>query len=169
MRRVAVLFASQVLLWTLVGQLNHLLTDLRLYVFAGVLYVAYAALRQTWRVGLAVSILGGFLCDASAPVTFGTHAMLFAAAHLAVYEYRERLPRGDTAAQVVIVLLVNLGLFVAFASTQAADAPRAGAMWSRLAMDLLASEVFVALVTPWFFALQAGALALARAERENFA
>jgi rod shape-determining protein MreD len=169
MRRIGVLFLSQLLLWALVGQLNHALTTLQVYVFAPALFVAYATLRQPWPIGLTASLIGGLLCDATTPVAFGTHAMLFAAAHVAMFQFRERLPRDDMLGQVVIVLLVNLGLFLTFSMTQVVSAPAPAAIGVRLLVDLICSQMFVALVTPWFFALQTRAFVLAGIERENFA
>lgn len=169
MRRLAILLLSQVLLWALVGQLNHALTGVRVYVFAAALYIAHATLWQPWRTGLLAAVLGGLLCDASAPVAFGTHMLLFAAAHVATFQLRERLPREDPIGVVVIVLLVNFGLFIVFSLTQIGHSPVPGAMAIRLLVDLVCSQVLLALITPWFFALQARALVLAGASRENFA
>lgn len=169
MRRLIILFTAQLVLWALVAQLNHLLTGWRVYLFPAALYVAYAALLQTWRAGFTASILAGLVCDATSPVAFGTHACLFAAAHATLHHLRDRLPRADTAGQVVIVLLVNLGLFLGFSLTQIHASPVPGEVWRRLLVDLVCSQVFLALITPWFFALQARALVLARVEREEFA
>jgi hypothetical protein len=168
-RRLVILFTAQLVLWFVVAQLNHLLTGWRIYLFPAALYVGYAALLQTWRVGFTASILAGLLCDATSPVAFGTHAWLFAAAHATLHHLRDRLPREDTVGQVVIVLLVNLGLFIGFSLTQIHASPVPGEAWRRLPVDLVCSQVFLALITPWFFALQARALVLARVERENFA
>jgi rod shape-determining protein MreD len=168
-RRLLILFTAQLVLWILVGQLNHQLTGWRVYLFPAALYVAYAALLQTWRAGFTASILAGLLCDATSPVAFGTHACLFAAAHATLHHLRDRLPREDTVGQVVIVLLVNLGLFLGFSLTQIHAAPVPSQAWGRLLVDLVCSQVFLAFITPWFFALQARALVLARVERENFA
>ncbi len=168
-RRIIVLFAGQILLWAMVAQVNHALTPLRLYVFAGALFVVYGALLQSWRAGMTSTLLAGLMCDASAPVDFGTHMLLFAAAHVAVYHLRDRLPREDTIGQIVVVLLVNLGLFLVFSGTQIHRSPAPMAIWPRLIADLLCSQVFLLLITPWFFALQTRALVLVRLERENFA
>ncbi len=168
-RRVFVLFGTLLVLWAIVAQLNHALTAIRVYLFAGALYVVAQALFQPLRTGLVISLLGGLLCDATTPVTFGTHAFLFVAAHAAVYHLRDRLPRDDAAGRIVMVLLVNLGLFLVFSFTQVHRSPAPAAIWPRLLVDLLCSQLFLALITPWFFALQHRALVLARASRENLA
>ncbi len=169
MRRTLILLASLVVLWTIVAQLNHALAGLRLYVFAGGLFVAFAALTQPHRAGLAASLLAGLLCDANAPVAFGTHLLLFAAAHLTLFHVRDRVPRDDNVSAIVVVLLANLALFLVFSFSQIHDSPAPAAVWPRLIADLVCSQVFLAVVTPWFFALQARALVLARVARDEAA
>ncbi len=159
MRRPAVLLASLLLLWALLAELNHALSTFQLYVFAGGLYVGHLALTQPSRAGLALAFLAGLLCDAGAPVAFGTHALLFAAAQLVLLRLRDRIPRDDALAAILVALFTNFALFLLLAFTQAHLAPPGA--WSRLLADLVVSQLLVALVTPWFFALQARAVALA--------
>ena len=167
MRRTLVLFAATLLLWTLVMLVNDALSSRQVYLFAGALFVAYAALSQPLRAGLAVSLLGGLVCDANAPVTFGTHLLLFAAAHLILFHVRERLPREDTLSVIAVVLVANLALFLVFSLGQIHAVPNPAAIWPRLVVDLVCSQVFLALVTPWFFSLQSAALALAQVRRDE--
>ncbi|MGH7945191.1 MAG: hypothetical protein ACREH8_18365 [Opitutaceae bacterium] len=169
MRRTLVLTGSLFLLWAIVAQLNDALSGARVYVFAGALFVAFTALTQPRRAGLIAVLLGGLICDANAPVTFGTHLLLFATAHVTLFHIRERVPRGDNTSAIVVVLLTNLALFLAFSFTQIHDSPAPAAVWPRLIADLVCSQIFLVLVTPWFFALQAGALALARIPRDDVA
>ena len=85
MRRTLALAGPLLLLWIVYSETNHVLSGLRVHLFAGGLFVAFAALTQPLRAGLAASLLGGLLCDAHAPAElFGTHARLFAAAHVSV-------------------------------------------------------------------------------------
>lgn len=170
MRRTLVIFLTLLLLWTLVAELNHVLAGVRIYLFAGGLFVTYAALMFPLRPGLAASLLGGLLCDATAPVAFGTHLLIFAAAHLVLFHLRARLPREDTVARVAAALLANLAIFLLFSFTQIGASPVPSTAWLRLFADLVGSQIFLALVAPWFFALQTRALVLARAEqRDNLA
>jgi rod shape-determining protein MreD len=167
MRRTLVLFGTSLLLWTLVTQLNDAIAPWHLHVFAGSLYVAFAALTQPREAGLASACLAGLVCDANAPVAFGTHLLLFAAAQLIVVHVRHRIPRDDTIAAVVVVLLTNLALFIVFSFTRIHDLPAPAALWPRLLADLACSQVVLAAATPWFFSLQARALALARVPRSE--
>src|SRR5436190_19039604 len=114
MRRTFTLFGTLILLWALVAELNHSLSGLRVYLFAGALYVVFAALTQPWRSGLAAAILGGLMCDANSVVVFGTHALLFAVAHLMVFQIRDRVPRDDNVSAIFVVLIANLALFLVF-------------------------------------------------------
>ena len=168
MRRTLVLFASSLVLWTLVTQLNDALAGTRVYLFTGALFVAFAALTQPQGAGLAATILAGLVCDAHTPVAFGLHALLFAAAHLALFRVRDRVPRGDNISTIVVVLLANLALFLLFSFTQIHASPAPAVIWPRLIADLACSQVFLVLVTPWFFALQGAALKLARVGRHDF-
>ena len=166
MRRVLILFATLLVLWALVAQLNHVLADARVYLFSGALFVIYAALMLPLPDGIALSMLGGLVCDANAPVAFGTHTLLFATTHTVVFHLRARLPREDTVGRVVIALLANLALFLVFSFVQIGRSPAPAAVWPRLIIDLVCSQVFLALAAPWFFALQRRALVLALLERE---
>jgi hypothetical protein len=169
-RRILPLFGTQLILWAVVAQLNHELSDWRIYFFGGALFVTFAALTQTMRIGLIVALLGGLLCDANSPPhIFGTHTLFFAAGHLTLFHLRDRVPRDDTVGRIAVALLLNLALFLAFSFTQIGHLPAPASAWPRLLMDLLCSQVFLAVIAPWFFALQARALVLARAEREDFA
>jgi rod shape-determining protein MreD len=165
-RRTLVIFLAQYLLWALVTQLNHALSGAHVYLFVGGLVIAYAALALPLRDGLAASVLAGLLCDAGTAAGFGTHTLLFAAGHTIVFNLRDRIPRDETAGRVIVALLTNLGLFLLFSFLQISRLPAPAAVWPRLIADLMCSQVFLALVAPWFFALQARALVLAGAERE---
>jgi hypothetical protein len=170
MRRTLILFATQLVLWTLVFQLNHVLTGWRIYLFVGSLFVVYSALTQPLRVGLAATLLGGLICDAqSSPETFGALTLLFAAAHVALFNLRDRVPRDDTIGRTVVALLANLALFLTFSFVQIGFSPAPAAAWPRLLMDLLCSQLFLTLVAPWVFAFQERALVIGGAERETLA
>jgi rod shape-determining protein MreD len=170
MRRTLVLSATLLLLWTVVSQCNHVLTSHHVYLFTGGLFVTYAALTQRLRYGVIASFIGGLFCDTQAPAAlFGTQALLFAAAHVSIFHVRDRIPRDETASRVVVALLANLALFLVLSFSQIHLVPAPAATWLRLLADLVCSQVFITLVAPWFFALQAKALLLARVDREILA
>ena len=167
--RILVTFVTLLLLWVVVAQTNHALAFTHVYLFAGGLFVTYAGLVLPLRDGLLSVLLAGLLCDSGAPVPFGTHMLLFAAAHAVVFNIRDRVPRDETMARVIVALLVNLGLFLFLSFALVGRNPEPAAIWPRLILDLICSQVFLTIVAPWFFALQARSLILARIERDPLA
>lgn len=166
MRRALILFLTLLLLWAGIAQANDALAPDHVALFAGGLFVAYGALVLPLAEGLAASLLAGGICDAHAPVRFGTQVLLFATAHVLLFAFRERLPHDQTAGRIGVVLLANLAIFLALSFLQAGRGARGGS-WPRLGVDLVCSQVFIALALPWFFALQDRALALIPPEPER--
>jgi rod shape-determining protein MreD len=169
MRRTLVTFLTLLVLWVVIAQANHVAAGVHVYFFVGGLFVTYAAVVLPLRDGLIAVLLAGALCDAGTPVPFGMHILLFAAAHAVVFNIRDRVPRDETVARVIVALLVNLGLFLAISFALVGRNPAPGAIWPRLIFDLICSQVIVALLAPWFFALQARTLVLLRVERDPLA
>lgn len=169
LRQVLVQLACAGGLIGLVGQLNHSLAPLALTLAVPGLVLAYAALRLPPRIALAVALLAGLWTDAASPVAFGRHALLFALVVCLVHNIRGRLPREETLVGVVVALFINLALFVALALLDLGSLPDPASGGLRLLADLLASQLFTALVGPWFLALQDRSLALARARPELLA
>ena len=165
MRGAAVLFLTLYLLLAIVGEANNALSGSHVWLFAGGLFVTYPALAAPVRGTLAVSVLGGLLCDAVSPVHFGTHAALFATAHVVVHNARERLQRDETAVRVAVALVLNLALYLAVGFVRIRTVPSGATDWPRILSDLALSEAAVLLCAPWFFALQERSLELARAIR----
>lgn len=166
MRASLITALTLVLLWTLIAQANHALSGMRVYLFAGALFVVFAALKLPLRGGMFATLIGGLVCDANSPVTFGTHMLLFVTAHAVLFHLRDRFPRDDTLARILIALLTNLAVFLIFSFIQIARSPAPAAVWPRLIADLICSQVVIALITPWFLALQHQALVLTRATRD---
>jgi rod shape-determining protein MreD len=188
MRRTLILFFTQAVLWLVVGQLNDSLSGLRVTLLVSSLLVVLTALTQPLVAGFAAVFLTGLLCDSAQPlwvefdpaarwgfaaaVVYGlAHAntLLLSAAHAVLFYLRDRLPRDRPVGLLVVALLANLALFLLFSLMQVAHSPAPAAVWLRLGIDLVCSQIFLALIGPWFFALQVRALALARVEREHFA
>ncbi len=169
MRGAVALFLTLYLLRALVAEANSALSGAHIWLFAGGLYVTYSALMLPLRQGLAATVLGGLLCDSLAPVAFGTHAALFATAHVVVFSMRERLQRDETMVRLAVALLVNLAFFLALSFGRLRLVPAGGSAWPRMLSDLAWSQAVLALVAPWFFALQSRALELARAHPARIA
>ncbi|HTJ77749.1 MAG TPA: hypothetical protein VL357_02030 [Rariglobus sp.] len=166
--RVLLLSIASLLLVTLLAQLNHYLGVWQLHVWCGGLFIAFAALRLDFRTGAAASFIGGLMLDANAPVAFGTHALLFLAGHAVIFNIRARAPRDETIVGVMVALLANLGLFLVISFLRLDGVPDSGEAWMRDFADLLVSQMVIALIAPWIFAMQARLLQLGGTElRDN--
>jgi rod shape-determining protein MreD len=163
MRAALALLLTLYILRAGVAEVNNALSGMHIWLFTGGLFVAYSALAAPFRTGFFVCAFGGLLCDSVTPVPFGTHACLFAAAHAIVFNARERMQRDDTAVRVIVALLVNLGLFLALTFVRIRVARGGAGAWPRMLSDLAWSQVVIAVIAPWFFALQIRTLELARA------
>lgn len=159
-RTTFLLLACCTILWAGLCQINHAFAPLHLSVFAGGLFIAYSSLRVGFREGWWCSVLIGLLIDSSAAVYFGFHALLFAALHSLIYNYRGRFPHEETAFGVIVALFANIVLFLIITVSLLHRSPAPLAAVSRLFVDLLASEILIVLIAPWFFALQERALEL---------
>ena len=164
MRGTVILFIPLLVLQAVLGQANHELAPLHVYLFVGGLFVPYSALMMPIGQGMAASLLGGMACDAASPVPFGTHALLFAAAHALLFHLRARFPRDDAAVQLWAALAVNLAFYIVLSYITVARTPARALALPRLLADLAWSELVVAAIAPWFFALQARTLEIAKAE-----
>lgn len=162
-RRVVVVFGCGLLLWLLVGQINHYLAPARLYIWVGGLFVTYAGLRLPAQEGFTASFLLGLLLDAASPVPFGLQAFLFGIAHLVLVRLRHRLAGDVTLVAVTVALLTNLALFLVLTLSRMDELPQTAASGLRLLMDLVTSQCLLVLLAPWYFALQARALEIAGA------
>jgi cell shape-determining protein MreD len=159
-RRVLILAIAALLLIWLLGQLNHYLAVWQIQVWCGGLLVAFTGLRMGYRTGATAAFVAGLLLDAGEPVAFGTQALLLLAAHAVIFTVRNRAPREEILVGVVFALIANLGLFLALCFLRIDTSFDPGAVWMRAFADLLVSQIVLAVVAPWFFALQIRLLAI---------
>lgn len=160
-RQPLIIIACGVLLWTITAQLNHYLAVWHLNLFTGGLMLAYPALRFRSRLAWRILLPLGLLVDAVSAAPFGMHAFLFLLANVFIFWIRGRNPRPDAVFGVLVAVAANAALFLVVAAAFAIRGPvQVGVVWTVFA-NLVLSSVFVALVAPWFFALQTRALALA--------
>ncbi|MDR0352901.1 MAG: hypothetical protein LBI02_06015 [Opitutaceae bacterium] len=149
-----------ILLCTIAAQLNHYLSALHISVFIGGLLVAFPALRLRHRHGWRVIVPLGLWCDAATPLPFGLLTMLFLITHAVIFQLRPRIPKTGPLVGIAVALVANIALFAAVALFCALRRAAPSGLALRLLVDLLASELLIALVAPWFFAFQEHALAL---------
>ena len=86
---------------------------------------------------------------------------------LPIFYGRLRFPREELVFGTVVALLSNLFLFLVLSFMLIGDNPRPADAWLRLFVDLIASQLVIALITPWFLSLQAQTHALARIHPET--
>lgn len=153
-------FFTQILLWTLLSQINHYLGVWHLYLFVGSLFVTPTALRLPLRDGIYATLLAGLFCDANSPVPFGTHMLLFALIHVLIIKIKSSSPVEQTATQVIIAFVANIALYFALTIILTAGPLQLGPVLPRLIWDLLLSQLALLLIAPWFFALQTSLLGL---------
>ncbi len=159
---------ANLVLWWLVSLTNHYLAGtFAIYLYVGGLLVAYGALRLDAKHGLIATILTAFLVDAAEPVPFGTSLFLFTLVHVTVLCGRHRFPREGAIFATVVALLANLFLMIALSFLLVGANPRPGTAWLRIFTDLLCSQGLIALITPWFIALQDRAMELAEIHPET--
>jgi rod shape-determining protein MreD len=162
--RWLIVFAANLLLWWLVGLLNHALAGLAVHCYVGGLFVVYSALRLDRRHGLIAVALTGLLVDAAEPVPYGTSLFLFGLVHATLLYGRQR---EGTVFATVVALFTNLFLVIALSFLLVGANPRPGSAWLRIFADLLASQLLLVVITPWFIALQDRAMAIAAIHPET--
>lgn len=166
-RRWLILFLANLLLAWLVSLVNHAIAPVSVHLYLGGLFVAFAALRLDAKNGGLCTLLTAFACDATSAAPFGSSLVLFGLAHATVLAVRQGFPRNESVFATVVTLLLNLFLFLGFSFVLVGANPRPADAWFRLFADLVASQFALVLITPWFFALQSRALALARLDPET--
>ena len=160
-RIILVAFACGALLWTLFGQLNHYLSSWHVSLYVGGLLVVFPALRLPYRDGWKIVVLLGLWCDAGAALHFGLHAILFLAAHTFIFNMRGRFPREETLFGILVALIANAAIFLILTLGLIVRHPSPFAALPAILLDLLISELFVALAAGWFFSLQERSLEIA--------
>jgi rod shape-determining protein MreD len=165
--RWLVVFGCNLLLVWLVGLANHYLAPANLSLYAGGLLVTFAALRLDLRHGFTSTLLTGLAVDSLAPVPFGTSMILFGLVHAVLFYGRRRFPREEVVFAMVVALMANLFLFLALSFLLVGRNPHPGAAWIRLFADLIASQLTIGLITPWFISLQVRAFELIRLNPET--
>lgn len=159
-RRLIVTLGTGVILLLIVRQANHLLAPAGMSLWLGGLLVALPAMRLNFRTGLVSSAVLGLMMDAWSPMLFGIHAGLLTLAHVIVFRIRNRIETTEPTVGVLVALITNLALFTALSMLMLSQTSGSAVSALRLLSDLVISQVTLALITPWFFALQVRGLEL---------
>ena len=156
--RWLIVFLANLLLWWLTALANHYITGFGVHFYFGGLFVVYAALRLDRKHGLIATVLTGLLLDAATPVPFGTSLVLLGLVHATLLAGRQRFPREGAVFGIVVAQLANLFLFIALSFLLLGSNPHPAEAWLRIFVDLLASQLALLAVAPWFLSLQARAM-----------
>jgi rod shape-determining protein MreD len=165
--RWLIVFLANLLLWWLLGVANNYLATSGVHLYVGGLFVVYAALRLDYRHGLIAIVLTGLLMDAVTPVPYGTTLFLLGLVHATLLYGRQRFPREGAVFGIVVALFANLFLVIALSFLLVSANPRPAQAWLRIFMDLLASQLLILILTPWFLALQDRVMALVQIHPET--
>ncbi len=153
-RQFCVVSTCAIGLALLVRGLNHHLASWQLNLSIGGLLIAPAALRLHSKTALFSAFATGLALDAATPVPFGENALLMLAATTLVLGARHRIPREELSVGIAVAIVINLLLFSARTFLHMSDWPDPSSGWLRIFSDLVASQLFIAVIAPWFFALQ---------------
>lgn len=166
--------ANLLLLW-LNGLANHHLASawfpfadtFSAHLYLGGLFVVFAALRLDPRNGWIGIVATGLFADAATPAPFGTSVVLLGFVYAVLLYGRQRFPRDEPVFGTVVALFANLFLFLALSFLLVGAGPSPARTWMRLFTDLVLSQLVLALITPWFLALQARAFDFLRVHPET--
>ncbi len=156
--RTVVVVAITLMLHFLIAELNHYLSPLHVYLYAGGLLITFPCLRFRYSQGFGFVCLTALFHDSATPTPFGTSLILFLTAHAVIYALRSRFPREGLPAAIGVALVLNALLFLALSLMQVPDAPLGPLYWRRILVDLALSQTAVLLMAGWFFSLQNEAL-----------
>jgi rod shape-determining protein MreD len=165
--RWLIVFLANLLLWWLVGLLNHHVAGFAVHCYVGGLFVVYAALRLDRKHGLIAVVLTGLLVDAAGPLPYGTSMVLLGVVHATLVYGRQRFPREGAVFGIVVALFANLFLVIALSFLLVGANPRPATAWLRIFADLLASQLLIMVITPWFLAVQDRLMELAAIHPET--
>jgi len=159
-RRLIVILGTGIVLVWIMRQTNHLLAPAGMSLWWGGLLVAFPAMRLNFRTGLIASGVLGLMLDAWSPLAFGTNGLLLGLAHVVIFQIRNRIETTEATVGVLVALISNLALFTVISMLALGSAGGTPVSGLRLLTDLVVSQVSLALMAPWFFALQARGLEL---------
>jgi len=160
--RWLVVLLANLLLWWLVGTANNYLSSFSflwldycsVHLYVSGLFVVFSALRLSSKQGWIAVLLTGLMTDAVEPVPFGTSMFLLGLVYATLLYGRRRFPREGSIFGIVLALFANLFLMIALSFLLVGANPSPGEAWLRIFVDLLASQLVILLITPWFLALQ---------------
>ena len=152
--RVLIVLAVNGLLVLLIGQVNTLLAPLALHVSVPIIYLVFSALYLRMSQTFAVAVISGFAVDATLPVAFGCHGVLFLLAYALILRIRLRLRRENHHHVIFLSLGANFLIFAGLTLTTGLHGLMMAHSLLRLGADLLLSQMLLAAITAPIVAAQ---------------
>lgn len=162
--RWLVVFLSNLAFLLLIGQANHHLSRIALgpadgpvFLFLLGLPLSFAALRLDLHHAVAVAALTGLASEAGLPLPHGLFALSASACVALTIAVRGNFNRFEPSSAILVGLLINA--FLVIVVSIATGALLSAVSGLRVMVDLILSQMALALLTGWFFS---GQLALLR-------
>ena len=152
--RWLVLLGTSILLWFIIGEVNHHLARWNLSLYVGGLMLTFGLLYFPRKTGLLHALFLGLWMDAASPQPFGLSMVLFALAHLTFFHFKQKLPTEETVTAVSFALLLNAGIFLFLTLWHLTGVPDFAGYALKAATDFLLSQILILLIAPWYLALQ---------------
>lgn len=163
MRRHGTLLLCNLLLWILLGALNHALACWQLQILAPGLFSIFPASRLGRTEGLLSVLVAGLIIDASTPVPFGQTSLLLGLLHLGLLRLRLQVPMRERGMQSAVAALATVVILLIQTLLLLHTAPDWAALLPRLGLELFLSAFLAWLIAPWFCAFHEACLALLHA------
>ncbi|MEM8550528.1 MAG: hypothetical protein AAGF10_07035 [Verrucomicrobiota bacterium] len=146
--------ASNFLLYALVGMINSTLAAYGLALSLGALYLILPAMCMRFGWGLLLVFVTGLLVDASLPIPFGFHAVIFAIAYAAIHGMQRNLSKAGMGQ--LILLAIGLNLLLMLLETFVLGRPLIGLsdFWLRIGSDMALSTLVLIPLGWWFLSWQ---------------
>ena len=159
-RRTLIILATNGLLYFLLNQINAVLAPLSLHLSLDGLYLLFAALYMKTRQGLLVCLITALAVDATLPVSFGTHAILYCGALAFLLRSRSLLRRENARHVVFSALWSNFFIMLGLSLLAGKGMLGQTDFWLRFLADLAFSQLLLALLACWWVDAQRKTLLL---------
>ena len=149
-----VLLASHGIWGFLIFIWNDFFAFLPIYFYMGGIFAILPALRLDFARGFSCAVLSGCFLDAAFPTPFGFHACSLAIIQVGLHLANDRAKFSRPLTLIVTALTVNLLLFLSLHVWFSIQVPTGTEiLHGRAFVDLIFSELLLAVSLPWLLAL----------------
>lgn len=148
--RLSVVFLFNLLLYFIIGEINHLLAGWSLHLHLDVLLLIFFGLHLNRLSGVVFTVLLGLLADAAHPVPTGTFVLGYLGIWYAFVWFQHRIRRQNPGHVRVVALSIQVLWMLVLAIFLGDGFLASTVYWQRILMDLILSGVvLLAVVWPW--------------------